>query len=683
MSFDIIIQSRMGSKRLKNKNILPITKDNLNLIEVVIKRLKKCKLVNKIILATSKKKENDILAKIAKKNKIFLFRGKENDTLDRFYNAAKKFKTETIVRITSDCALVDPVLIDSFIKIYKKRKILYLSSTYHLINKKFIKNKKYCYPDGFDVEIFSFKLLEKIQKKLSPEDRIEGGVITPFLKRGKKVLKKLKIYIPKTEIPYVCQYKLSVDNLEDIKLIREIYNHFFPNIYFNFKDVIKFLKLKYKKNNLNRNLAHIKQAEKNIAGGNMLISKSHRMILPNLWPTYFSRTSGINIWDLNNKKYIDMCLMGVGTNILGYSNKKIDNEVIKTIKKGNISTLNCPEEVNLSKKLLELHPWFDKVKFARTGGEANAIAVRIARSNTERQNIAVCGYHGWHDWYLSANLKSKSNLDQHLLKGLDPLGVSKKLKNTSFTFAYGDFKGLVKLVKLKKIGIIKMEVCRSTKPNILFLKKVRSLCTKQKIILIFDECTTGFRECLGGIHKKIKIYPDLLMLGKTLGNGFAITAVLGKQKLMDNASKSFISSTFWTERIGPTAALKTIELLEKIRPWKKINFYGLKMMKIWKSIAKKNKIKIKVFGIPSLAKFTFLDRHDEFKTFLTQEFLKNNILATTSFYPSYVHNLKAFSKYRKILNRIFKRIAYLQKYKIHYSSFLNDEISRTPFSRLN
>jgi len=215
------------------------------------------------------------------------------------------------------------------------------------------------------------------------------------------------------------------------------------------------------------------------------------------------------------------------------------------------------------------------------------------------------------------------------------------------------------------------------------LKKLEVYAQKKKIILIFDECTTGFRECLGGMHKKIKIYPDLLMLGKTLGNGFAITAVLGKKKLMDNASKSFISSTFWTERIGPTAALKTIELLEKIRPWKKINFFGLKMMKIWKSIAKKNKIKIKVFGIPSLAKFIFLDKHDEFKTFLTQEFLKNNILATTSFYPSYAHNLKVFSKYRKILNMIFKRIAYLQKYKIHSSYFLNDEISRSPFSRLN
>ena len=173
-----------------------------------------------------------------------------------------------------------------------------------------------------------------------------------------------------------------------------------------------------------------------------------------------------------------MSTMGVGTNLLGYSIKQIDNAVIQIIKKGNLSTLNCPEEVNLSEKLLELHPWFGKVKFARTGGEANSIAIRIARANTKKQNVAICGYHGWHDWYLAANLKNKKNLNKNLLKGLTPLGVSKKLKDTSFPFNYGDIEGLKDLIYKKNIGIIKMEVCRSSKPNNPFLKKVKNLCVK-------------------------------------------------------------------------------------------------------------------------------------------------------------------------------------------------------------
>ena len=158
--------------------------------------------------------------------KFFFFRGKEDDALDRFYNAAKKFKTETIVRITSDCALIDPALVDKFIKIYENKKISYLSSTYHLIDDKFFKSKKYCYPDGFDVEIFSFKLLEKVQKTLPIKDRMEGGVITPYLRKNREQVGKLKIYAPRTKISNVYQYKLSVDNADDLKLIREIYNFY-------------------------------------------------------------------------------------------------------------------------------------------------------------------------------------------------------------------------------------------------------------------------------------------------------------------------------------------------------------------------------------------------------------------------------------------------------------------------
>ena len=386
MSINVIIQSRMGSKRLPGKNLL-VTKNNLSLIEVVIKQIKKIKLIDIKKEATSKKKENDILVKIAKKNKVLTFRGKENDTLNRFYNAAKKYKTKTIIRITSDCALVDANLIDNFIKIYKRKKSSYLSNTYHLIDNKFLKNKKSYYPDGLDIEIFDFNLLEKIEKKTPINKRVEGGVITPFLKKKNKgFLKKLKILIPESPYPNTKNLKLSIDTSEDIKKIREIFENFQPNIYFNFKEIINFLKKKHHQNK-SQNQVYINKAKENIMGENMLLSKNHKMILPELWPTYFSKTKGIYVWDLNNRKFLDMSTMGVGTNLLGYSIKQIDNAVIQIIKKGNLSTLNCPEEVNLSEKLLELHPWFGKVKFARTGGEANSIAIRIARANTKNKTL--------------------------------------------------------------------------------------------------------------------------------------------------------------------------------------------------------------------------------------------------------------------------------------------------------
>ena len=315
------------------------------------------------------------------------------------------------------------------------------------------------------------------------------------------------------------------------------------------------------------------KAKKIIPGGNMLLSKRPEIFLPNKWPAYFKSAKDCYVTDLDNKKYIDMSLMGVGTCVLGYSNKEVENSVIKNIKSGNMSTLNCEEEYLLSKKLLSLNKWADMVKLARTGGEANAIAVRIARAacNPKKQNIAICGYHGWHDWYLSANIKNKKNLDQHLLSGLSTKGVPKSLSGTTHPFNFNNIEELTKVVEKENIGIVKMEVYRSNPPSNEFLKAIKFLRKKHKFILIFDECTSGFRETYGGIHQKFDITPDICVYGKALGNGYGITAILGIKKVMNHAQSTFISSTFWTERVGPTAALKTLEIMQRIKSWEIIS----------------------------------------------------------------------------------------------------------------
>ena len=156
--------------------------------------------------------------------------------------------------------------------------------------------------------------------------------------------------------------------------------------------------------------------------------------------------------------------------IYGYVNSKIDNQVIKSIKNSNMSTLNNVYEIYLAEKLIEIHDWADMARFARTGGEANSIAIRLARAFS-KDNIAVCGYHGWHDWYLSSNLKNKRISETHLLPNLAIEGVPKKLKGTVYPFKYNDFKYLKKLIRKKNIGIIKMEVVRNIMPKNNFLKK--------------------------------------------------------------------------------------------------------------------------------------------------------------------------------------------------------------------
>ena len=313
----------------------------------------------------------------------------------------------------------------------------------------------------------------------------------------------------------------------------------------------------------NYGLKHWIRAKKVIPSGNSLLSKNPNLYHPDKWPTYYKRAKGCKVVSLDNIKYTDVSMMGVGTNILGYSYKPVDDAVRKVIKNGNMSTLNPPEEVYLSEELLKLNTWAGMCRFARTGGEANSIAIRISRAYTRKDNIAVCGYHGWHDWYLALNIKSKKEMEQLLLKNLKTEGVVSKLKDTVFTFKYNDFTSLKELIKKKNIGTIIMEVSRNFDPKNNFLKKIRSICTKKKIVLIFDECSSGFRETLGGLHKKFKINPDICMYGKALGNGYAITAVVGKKNIMLKSKNSFISSTFWTERIGFVAALKTISEMKK------------------------------------------------------------------------------------------------------------------------
>lgn len=421
-----------------------------------------------------------------------------------------------------------------------------------------------------------------------------------------------------------------------------------------------------------------------IPGGTMLLSKRPEMFLPDQWPAYFTKAKGSKVWDLDGKEYIDMCIMGIGTNTLGYGNDEVDAAVMQTISTGNMSTLNCPEEVLLAEELIKMNPWADMVRYTRTGGEGNAVAIRIARAASGRDNVAICGYHGWHDWYLSSNLSGDDILSGHLLSGLDTAGVPKSLKNTVFPFHYNNYEELEDIVLKHNIGVIKMEVLRNFGPENNFLQKVRELATKKNIVLIFDECTSGFRETYGGIFQKFGVEPDMTVFSKTIGNGYALTAVVGKRSIMEAAQKTFISSTFWTERIGPTAALKTLEVMKKVESWKIITQKGEKMREGWIKLADENKLKIAISGIPSLSTYAFKsDKAMEYKTFVTQEMLKKGFLASTNFYAATTQTDEYFDLYFNALNDVYKIISECENNSRNITELLEGPVCHSGFQRLN
>jgi glutamate-1-semialdehyde 2,1-aminomutase len=428
-----------------------------------------------------------------------------------------------------------------------------------------------------------------------------------------------------------------------------------------------------------------KKAKTLIPGGTMLLSKRPEIFLPERWPSYFSKAKGCHVWDLDNQEYLDMSIMGIGTNTLGYGNERVDQAVQEVVTKGNMSTFNCPEEVYLAEKMVELHPWADMIRFSRAGGEANAIAIRIARAASGRDKVAICGYHGWHDWYLSANLGEEDGLEGHLLPGLDPAGVPKGLRNSVLPFNYNDLEGLKKMVKDNPdIGVIKMEVTRNFGPDPGFLEEVRKLATQKGIVLIFDECTSGFRETYGGIHKKYGVEPDLCMFGKALGNGYAITAVIGRKEVMEAAQKTFISSTFWTERIGPAAALATLKEMEQQQSWEKISETGRTITSRWVELANSTGVDLSTVGIPALTAFSINSPNWlKYKTLITQEMLKQGILASNSVYVCTEHGDGEVNRYFESLEPIFRTIAECEAGNQDIDQLLESPVCHGGFKRLN
>jgi glutamate-1-semialdehyde 2,1-aminomutase len=343
-----------------------------------------------------------------------------------------------------------------------------------------------------------------------------------------------------------------------------------------------------------------KKAKTIIPGGGQLLSKRSERFLPGLWPSYYVKAKGCEVWDLDGNHYFDFAQMGVGSCVLGYADEDVNRAVIKAIQDGSMSSLNCYEEVELAEKLIHLHPWAEMVRFAKTGGEACAIAVRIGRAATGRSKVAFCGYHGWHDWYLSANLGNASNLDGQLLPGLEPLGVPRELCETAIPFNYNKLNELEKIVDTypNEIGAIIMEPERDSPPEPGFLEGVRKIATRIGAVLIFDEITSGFRMNLGGIHLRYGMNPDIAVFGKALGNGFPISAVIGRKEVMEHAQESFISSTFWTERVGSVAALATIKKMETHDVQGHLIRYGERINQGWKELARKHGIDIHISGIP-------------------------------------------------------------------------------------
>ena len=427
-------------------------------------------------------------------------------------------------------------------------------------------------------------------------------------------------------------------------------------------------------------------AKNRIPGGTQLLSKRPEQFAPDQWPSYFTKAQGCEVWDVDGNHYYDMTTNGIGACLLGYADPDVSKAVIERIENGSMSTLNPPEEVELADKLCEIHPWASQVRFARTGGEICAVAVRIARATTGRDMVAICGYHGWCDWYISANLGDSDSLDGQLLPGLKPAGVPRALKNSSVTFRYGNKEEFDAILDNygDRLACVIMEPVRNNMPEGNFLQYVRDGIHRVGGLLIFDEITIGWRLTFGGSHRILGVNPDMAVFAKSTGNGHPIAAVIGTKEAMNGAEDSFISSTYWTESVGPVAALATIKKMEESRVWEHVEKIGTMLIDAWNRLAKKHDIPAEANGFPCLARLVYKKYPMELKTLYNVLMLKQGFLGNNAFDPTLAHTPEIMKKYEEAIDVVFGQMSEILK-KDDYNAILEaigGPVCQSGFKRL-
>ena len=423
-----------------------------------------------------------------------------------------------------------------------------------------------------------------------------------------------------------------------------------------------------------------------IPGGTQLLSKRPEMFAPEQWPSYYDQAIGCEITDTEGRRYYDMCMNSVGACLLGYADPDVNAAVIRRVTMGSASMLNTHEEVELAQLLTQIHPWAQSARFARGGGEAMAIAVRIARAATGRDNVAICGYHGWNDWYLAANVSAPSNgaLNEHLLPGLDPAGVPAALAGTTVGFRYNKIDELREVIKTqgKKLACVVMEPTRSFEPDPGFLEAVRELCDANGTVLIFDEVSVGWRLCLGGAHMRYAVRPDIAVFAKALGNGIPISAIIGREAVMQASQTSFISSSYWTEGTGFAAAVAAVKKYQRIDVPKHVGRIGNRMQAGWLDLGKQHGIPVKAAGHTCWSARSF--DHPEaaaLMTLFTVRMLKHGFLAGGGFYPMLAHEDRHVDLFIAAADIVFAELALGLK-KGDVKDRIGGPVKHTGFARL-
>lgn len=659
-----ILQARTSSSRLPGKVLLPI--EGKPMLIRQIERIKRSKLVDDLIVATSDRKEDDAIEALCLENGITCYRGSLDNVLERFYKIVIKYEPANIIRLTGDCPLIDPDIIDRVIDLHIRENNDYTSNT-----------MPPTFPDGLDVEVISKEIFEKIYLLSNLPSHKEH--VTLYIHKN---ITDFKVGNFRSEVD-LSRLRWTVDEQEDYLLIQEIYKSLLPeNTAFNTKDILNLLSYrpdlininnKYKRNEgLEKSLLNerkkilgrrcinmsryekseemLKKAMKSIPLGAQTFSKSITQLPHGVSPYFATHAEGAYLYDVDGNKYIDF-INGLSSILLGYQDPDVNKAVSNQLAKGTIFSLSSPLEIDVAEKIIEMIPCAESVRFGKNGSDATAGAVRLARAYTNREYVAVCGYHGWQDWYIGSTNKD--------------LGVPESVKDLTLKFEYNDLSSLENLFERypNKIAAVIMEPMNIIFPENDFLNKVKLFAHDNNALLIFDETVTGFRFSNGGAQEYFGVIPDLATVGKGMANGFPLSAIVGKKEIMKLMDEVFFSFTFGGETLSLAAALATMRKLTDEPILKQINETGSKLINDLKSLIEKYNLG-DVFSITGHPSWSFLNIKDtekynqfEIKTFYLQEMFKRNILILGSHNISYMHSIAEIDKLLAAYSEVFQLLS--------------------------
>lgn len=656
----VIIQARMGSSRLPGKTLMNV--GGKPILERVIQQVSACKSIHSFVVATSYDLSDNPIAEYCHNRSINLYRGSCHDVLSRYAIAAQQHDANIVVRITGDCPLHSPDTIDDVVYAFIKSSADYVSNT-----------SPYTRPDGQDVEVFSAKALSLAHA--SATESLDREHVTPWIRRS-DTIKKINYLHPGVRYALL---RWSVDYLDDLHFADSVWTilekqnlNFYPfsvilqattmtsvsqgqstineGFYRSFFDVATDEAASPLA--LNKSNEWLTRSQKVIPGGAQTYSKSWRHHIRGVTPIFLESGSGSCVIDVDGNKYVDL-IQGLLPNILGYASPEVDKSAYDRACSGHSFSLPHPVEVLLAEKLCESIPCAEKVRFGKNGSDATAGAVRVARAFTKREHVAVCGYHGWQDWFIGTTSRKD--------------GVPQAVCDLAHPFPYNDIDALQKLLSSKphQFAAVILEPVNFFWPDPDYLDLVIQTAHSHGALVIFDEICSGFHFGIGGAQKLFNVTPDLATFGKAMGNGWPISCIVGRSDIMQVFEDAFVSFTFAGDVSAMSASLKVFEILEKGDAYASMTSAGTKICDGAKTLADLAGLgyNFHLKGHPHWSFFSFVD--DEGKddplsrAIWIQEVTRRGVLILTTFNISAsldeqcVHTiLSAFAHAFKYLARV-------------------------------